>query len=107
MSYNKYSGKLTGTSGATFTVVRTTATGVIGYREIAPGSFRVRVEPFVDYVSLPCWNQPESGQNRFSTVVEGSSALAAAIVVAAKALKAAEVPPVSVQIAKALSAAGF
>lgn len=103
MAYNKDTGVLTGTTGAQFVVARTSAQGVIGYRDLG-GSFRVRVEPFVDYVSLPGWTQPELGQNRFSRVVTESN-LAATVVEAAKALAAK--PPVSVSVAKALAAAGF
>jgi hypothetical protein len=109
--FTAYNQKLTGTSGTLYVTAKVMPTGVVGYRDLRDGSFRVRVEPFNTpaggRVALSGWYGPNgSNVRRFSTVVSASQ-LAETVVTAAKALKAAETVPVAEQVSAALSAYGF
>ena len=111
--FNLNTGVFTGTSGAKFTVAKQMTAGVVGYRDLGNGSFRVRVEANSSAagqrLSNPGGGFARSGseiQPAFSAVVTASS-VANYVVLAAKALKAAVVVPVASSVAAALSAAGF
>jgi hypothetical protein len=94
MAFNKATNKLTGTTGTTYVVAKVMTNGVIGYRDLHNGEFRIRVEPFVSGIELGeatdsdfSWKQPgEDGQNRFSTVVTGHDDVIGACTEAAEAL---------------------
>ena len=111
--YNSFTGVLTGTSGAAFTVVRKMEAGVVGYRSLGGDQYRVRVEPFATAAGGRVafdsdWNGPtgDPKARRFSKVVSEEN-LADTIVEAAEALSDAETVPVADQIEAALTAAGF
>lgn len=89
---------MTGTTGTTYKVVRVTERGAIGFRPIYSG-YRVRVVPSSteDVESIGAvltraayWKQPEGDPGeakfRFSTVVEDSAELKAALNLGLKAL---------------------
>lgn len=82
-------GTIKGSTNTTFEVVNSFSAGKVGFRELGSGEFRVRVVPSSG-VKLNLgsgeWSQPDSAQNRYSTVVKSVSNLAKAIAAATQAL---------------------
>lgn len=73
---------MAGTEGTgEYKVVAVSDIGRVGYRVLAGGSVRVRVEPeqgnsslFGSHFPSPDWKQPDGWQNRFSAVVSAAEA---------------------------------
>jgi hypothetical protein len=79
-----------GTTGSKFTVLAQFVSGLIGFRALGGGAYRVRVEPAEGIsLSFPLgWKTPGGGQNRFSIV---TADLAGAVNTAVAILTAAAV----------------